>query len=256
MCLITFSIQRDAEYPFVLIQNREEGYSRPSQGLHQWPDDPHIYAGRDQRKGGTWLGFSESARFATLLNHPFTHFKAQNDSRSRGEIPLNYLKDESLSSGRYLEKLIQSRSSYDGYHALFGTIDKLTLYSNAIDQAVVFSSGLHSVSNTLDDLSSFRKERASVLLKDYLSQGPPHVDNLITLFRDQEKPQKMENYPEELSREEAVNHASVFIAGETFGTVSTTALIVDQSGRAQMKEVRYLPQGQQDEVHSADFQTQ
>lgn len=256
MCLITFSIQRDAEYPFILIQNREESYSRPSQGLHQWQDYPHIYAGRDQQKGGTWLGFSESARFATLLNHPFTQFKAQNGDRSRGEIPLNYFKDESLSSEKYLEKLIQSRSSYEGYHALFGDIQKLTLYSNAIDEGVIFSSGIHSISNTLDDLSNFRKKRASFLLDDYLSQGSAHLDDLIELFRDQEKPQKMENYPNELTREEAINHASVFIAGDSFGTVSTTAIMVNQSGLTQMKEVRYLAQGEKDEINSVEFQTQ
>lgn len=255
MCLITFSIQRESDYPFVLVQNREEQYSRPSQPLHRWPDFPHIYAGRDEEKGGTWLGFSRSGRFATLLNHPFTSFQADQEGQSRGFIPLNYLKDDSLSPADYLEQLVETRLSYDGYHVLFGSCDELTLYSNAIDESVTFSSGIHSVSNTLDDLSGFRKRRASFLLEDYLSQGAPQLDDLIELFRDREKPPKMERYPEELSRKEAIEHGTVFIRGEEFGTVSTTALIMDRSGHSQMKEVRYLPGGFEAGTSFIEFQT-
>lgn len=255
MCLITFSIQRESDYPFVLVQNREEQYSRPSQPLHRWPDFPHIYAGRDEEKGGTWLGFSRSGRFATLLNHPFTSFQADQEGQSRGFIPLNYLKDDSLSPADYLDQLVQTRSSYDGYHALFGSWDELILYSNAIDETVTFSSGIHSVSNTLDDLSGFRKRRASFLLEDYLFQGHPRLDDLIELFKDREKPPRMKRFPEELSREEAVEHGKVFISGEEFGTVSSTALIMDRSGHTQMKEVRYLPGGFEAGTSFIEFQT-
>src|SRR5476649_288786 len=68
MCLIVFAWRPGHAHPLIVAANRDEFYARPSLPLAQWPDAPHIYAGRDQEAGGTWLGVSAEGRFAALTN--------------------------------------------------------------------------------------------------------------------------------------------------------------------------------------------
>ncbi|HAM60484.1 MAG TPA: hypothetical protein DCP60_01420, partial [Psychrobacter sp.] len=55
MCIVAIAWQLFDELPLVLLSNRDEFLARPTEQLHQWPDQP-IYAGRDSQSGGTWLG--------------------------------------------------------------------------------------------------------------------------------------------------------------------------------------------------------
>ncbi len=44
--------------------------SRPTKPAHFWEDAPHILGGRDEVRGGTWLGVNKSnGRFAFLTNY-------------------------------------------------------------------------------------------------------------------------------------------------------------------------------------------
>ena len=48
MCLIVVGWRVHPDYPLVVAANRDEFYARPTLPLAQWPDAPHVYAGRDQ----------------------------------------------------------------------------------------------------------------------------------------------------------------------------------------------------------------
>ncbi|WP_183144511.1 NRDE family protein, partial [Pseudomonas salomonii] len=47
MCLIVFAWRPGHAQPLIVAANRDEFYARPSLPLAQWPDAPHVYAGRD-----------------------------------------------------------------------------------------------------------------------------------------------------------------------------------------------------------------
>jgi uncharacterized protein with NRDE domain len=70
MCLIALAWGMHPDYPLVLAANRDEWYARPTAPLAQWrTDSGHtIISGRDLQGGGTWMGFSPSGRFAMLTN--------------------------------------------------------------------------------------------------------------------------------------------------------------------------------------------
>lgn len=89
MCLIAFAIGTDPALPLLLAGNRDEFFERPTETLHRWPDAPGIWAGRDGRDRGTWLGVSESGRVALLTN--VRSAQAGPGQRSRGELPVRWL---------------------------------------------------------------------------------------------------------------------------------------------------------------------
>lgn len=93
MCLIAFAIGVHPSCPLLLAGNRDEFFDRPTAALHRWPDaSTGIWAGRDQRDGGTWLGVSEAGRVALLTN--VRSAQPGPGARSRGELATRWLHGE------------------------------------------------------------------------------------------------------------------------------------------------------------------
>lgn len=241
MCLITFNKEANSPYPFVLIANRDESYHRESKAIHFWEDEPNIIGGRDMKAGGTWLAMTKTGRFAALTNQPFTNHEPE-ELTSRGELISNFLKGE-MTAIEYAKELRKNRLNYDGYNLLFGTLDDLYLYDNVSDALTPLSDGIHSVSNTKDDLSKYRQTQSESDLTQMLEANQaPSVDQMIKSFQDKTPNPDFKHYPEHLDKEYARQSSSIFLSGnQEFGTVSTTAIVVDKEGKVQMKEVRYSP---------------
>lgn len=239
MCLVTFACRVHPDYPLIVLANRDELYSRPSMPVHFWQDHPAVIGGRDLEQGGTWLGLNRNGHFATLTNHPFTDWEPYRPAQSRGHLVSRFLLG-AVSPAEYLNVLRTTRRQYEGYHLIFGTPDQLYVYSNVSDVIVEYDAGIHAVSNTYDDLSRHREQRSIDLLQNYLNANQqPDIDELLALFSDKVPSDHLENYPSQLDRELVRNNSSIFIAGDHFGTVGTTGLLIDKKGQVQLKEVRF-----------------
>jgi len=70
MCLIAFALGPTPDTPLLLAANRDEFWDRPTLPLMAWrlPGGTDIWSGRDERAGGTWMGFSADGRVAMLTN--------------------------------------------------------------------------------------------------------------------------------------------------------------------------------------------
>ncbi|XJS11330.1 NRDE family protein [Aerococcaceae bacterium WGS1372] len=241
MCLITFRYDQDSEYPFVLIANRDESYQRESLAIHRWEDKPTIIGGRDLKAGGTWLAMNDEGKFAAITNQPFTQHEPV-ELTSRGILITDYLSSD-LTPVAYAEHLRKQRFHYEGYQLLFGTVDNLYVYNNVSDSFIDLDQQLYSISNTQDDLSSYRQEKSERQLMELLTQtNVLNIDVLIHLFQDQEVNPNFKNYPRQLNKEYARAASSIFIQrDDVFGTVSTTAILINRQGEVKMKEVKYDP---------------
>ena len=91
MCLIAFALNMRDDCPLLLASNRDEFWQRPTLPLAAWtlPGGATVYSGRDQRAGGTWLGFSPSGRVAMLTN--VRNGEPDEAPRSRGELVTRWL---------------------------------------------------------------------------------------------------------------------------------------------------------------------
>ena len=256
MCVVSFNINPQADYPFVFIGNRDEFYQRESQPIHQWPDVPHIYAGRDTEQCGTWLGVTPGGYFATILNDPNRPQGIVDQPQSRGNLVRNFLEKEA-DLDEYLTELRRQRHNYQGFFLIFGNFDRMYFYSNVQDRVVVLSQGLHVFSNTEDDMSNFRTYQAKRILLEHLnsaaSTGFNHETCLLD-FHNTERHPNFKTHPKRFSYQRAYQASSLFIEDDRFGTVGTTMITVDQHGQVQMTERRYTPQGVKDQQHLS-FQT-
>ncbi len=243
MCLIAFQYQPKSNHPFIFVENRDEAYDRPSQVIHKWKDAPSLLAGRDEVAGGAWLGITKEGRFAALINHPFSSFETIDDPLSRGALVRDFLTSD-ISISDFTTYLQENRHDYNSYHLTYGKLNDLYLYSNAWDELTHYGPGLHTLSNTRDDLSFHKMERSEKLIGDYLQEEEnPSLDKLIEIFQDTVPANEVEDYPQEVPFADAKLNSAMFIKGEEFGTVNTTAIIVDSKGRVKMKEVLYDQEG-------------
>ena len=245
MCLVTFMKDVHPTYPFILVANRDELYSRLAEPIHRWVDEPTVTAGIDLKEKGTWLGYTNEGKFIAVLNHPFTGWEPERiNPRSRGQLLRDYLTQE-IAINEFNHYLQTTRLDYEGYHLLYGTFNDLNYYSNVANQFHAFPPGLHCLANTTDDLSKHRKDRSSEHLAQYVHANKEELDleELTRLMQDNKKAKRIKEYPKELEYETAKQNTSVFIRGEEFGTVGTTAILVDKQGNIHVREVKYDQKG-------------
>ena len=74
MCITFFYINREpnAKIKFAMVHNREEFFERNTAPFGQFEEDPNMFAGRDLKEKGTWLGFNAKTMNIAFLTNRFT----------------------------------------------------------------------------------------------------------------------------------------------------------------------------------------
>lgn len=90
MCTLIALHRVHRDYPLVVAANRDELYARPSAGVRLLREARRVVGGRDEEKGGTWLGASERGFFVGLTNQRASS-PPDARARSRGEVVLGAL---------------------------------------------------------------------------------------------------------------------------------------------------------------------
>lgn len=143
-------IEEHPDYPLVLASNRDEEYDRPASPCGWWDaNGPYagILAGRDLRKGGTWLGVQPRRGLWSVLTNVREPAEDQR-VHSRGQLPLMMLAndDEAKKSPhlaaatsdevrRKVARILASAPSYDGFNLLVGGGGEVWWLSNRAEHA-------------------------------------------------------------------------------------------------------------------------
>ncbi|HEU5162814.1 MAG TPA: NRDE family protein, partial [Thermoanaerobaculia bacterium] len=64
MCVIYLAFRMHSRYRLVVAANRDEFHERPTAAMGEWGEEPGLFAGRDLRSGGSWMGVHARGRFA------------------------------------------------------------------------------------------------------------------------------------------------------------------------------------------------
>lgn len=225
MCLIVFAQDYHPRYRLVLAINRDEFFDRPTAPAAFWPEAPHLLAGRDLRRGGTWFGVSRSGRLAAVTNYREPLPRVAHD-KSRGMLAFDFL-NGTEGVVEYLERISADGVSYGGYNLLLGDGEQLYHCSNRGGAPAVVPPGIHGLSNHLLDTPwpkvAMARQRLEKLLQD-----DPQPDQLLELISDSSQ------FPDQLLPDTGVGLARermlspLFISGEEYGTRCSTLLLIDR----------------------------
>jgi uncharacterized protein with NRDE domain len=179
MCLIVFAWHVVPGVPLIAAANRDEFYDRPASAACHWSEHPKVYAGRDLKFGGSWMGITDDgtngSRFAALTNIRGP-LERRPDAPSRGELVANYLVGE-LSAADYIASIVEGAGAYNGFNLVLGDRDSLYWFSNrgGADErnGKALEPGIYGISNGLLDSPWPKVLRTKAQFASLLCQGAP-----------------------------------------------------------------------------------
>lgn len=232
MCLVAFSWKTHPEFPLLISANRDEFFDRPTAPLHVWENG--IYAGKDLRGGGTWMGFHPDGRWALLTNfRDFAHLRSV--GITRGRLVLDFL-ENTFSPENYLDRIVSAKELYEGFNLLVSDGEKLLYYSNYGADPIEIRPGIHGISNAHINAPWPKTELAKKQLAD-LQANNPDSDNLLSILKSTDT-YPLRKLPKTGVSTEMETQLSAQLIRMTpnYGTVSATSVLRDRNGRTQLKE--------------------
>ncbi len=235
MCLILLAIESHPLYKLVFASNRDEYYERPSEQAGFRPDAPGVLAGKDGRGGGTWTGITTSGRIAALTNYrePAAH---RPGAISRGLLVHGFLMGFEGPED-YLRSVLQRGDEYNGFNLLAGDIQEIYWASNRAREIRRLGPGIYGLSNRLLDTPWPKVARGKAMLESVLSSMEgPSVESLLAILSDRTVPPDSELPDTGIGLEWERILSPVFIKSPTYGTRSSTVILVDQENRVTFVE--------------------
>ena len=238
MCLIVVGWRVHPDYPLVVAANRDEFYVRPTAIAARWPDAPQIIGGVDLEAGGTWLGITESGRFAAVTNVREPNMAKA--ASSRGALTRDFLLAD-LPAGDYAAQI--EGSHYAGFNLLLSDGESLLYCSNRDGKPRTLPPGIYGLSNHLLDspwpkLVQARQRFTAAI--QHLPEEAAFFELLAdqTIVEDDKLPQT--GVPLEWER----LLSAVFVKSENYGTRASTLFWQGSDGTLKLHEQSFGPNGQ------------
>jgi uncharacterized protein with NRDE domain len=229
MCLILFSYDVHPDYRLVLAANRDEFYDRPTRPAQFWKDHPSVLAGRDLRGNGTWLGVTRTGRFAAITNYR-NPAELMSGAPSRGILVRRFLTGATPPS-EYLATVEKDGARYNGFNLLAGDRDGIYYYGNCGGGIRKLAPGISGLSNHLLDTPWPKVEKGKRDLYGQLSgREPMETETIFTALADPTRPPDAALPDTGVGLEWERRLSPLFISSETYGTRSSSILLVARNG--------------------------
>jgi len=238
MCLIVVGWRVHPNYPLVVAANRDEFYARTTALAARWSDAPHIFGGIDLEAGGTWLGITESGRFAAVTNVREPGMKK--GARSRGELPRNFL----LSACPAIDYAAEIEGEhYSGFNLLLADGESLVYRSNRDGAARRLAPGIYGLSNHLLDSPLPKLVVARQGFAEALMELPDEMA-FFRLLSDQETvaDDELPKTGVTLAWERILS--AIFVKSPDYGTRASTLAWQRGNGTVQLHEQSFGPNGE------------
>ena len=254
MCLIIFAYQMDSRFPLVVAANRDELFARASAQADIWTDaetDNRILSGRDLQAGGTWLGVTRNGRFAAVTNIRDPS-QTEPKPRSRGDLTRQFLAGTD-SAEQYCAGLAQSYDQFAGYNLLVGDGSSLYYVNNAEETVWKLEAGFYGLSNGMLNTSWPKVDRGKAQLESLMQTGSAiTTDALIAMMGDraQAEDADLPNTGIGIEIERKLSSAFILNPERDYGTLCSTAVIIDESGSTRFSEQNFDSLGNKTQGHS------
>ncbi len=240
MCTLFLAYKTHPLYDLILIGNRDEFLDRPTEKAHLWAEYPGLFAGRDLKAGGTWMGISGNGRFATLTNYRDPN-DIRPDALSRGDLVKDFLVEESTPL-EYLEKIQSQSTLYNGFNLLVGTKDSLGYFSNKQNQIQLLPPGVYGLSNRFLDTPWPKVAENKILFRqltetegEFSKEAAFHLLTHSGTYEAERLPNT--GVPPEWEKK----LSALFIQiPPTYGTRLSTVILMKKNGEIEMEERTYF----------------
>ena len=218
----------------MVAANRAEWRERPTEPAPWWPDHPAIFAGRDLRAGGTWMGITRSGRFAAVTNFRDPSDK-RSTARSRGELVSEFLLS-SETPAAFFSRLAARAFAFNGFNLLAGDRASLWYFGSREAVAREVPPGIHGLSNHLLDepwpkVIQGREAMAAALLQ---ADPAPALEAFLgdtTAVDDARLPKTG------VGIEWERRLSPPMITGDDYGTRCSTTILLDARGAMRVREL-------------------
>ena len=229
MCVVAIAIDSHPRWRLVVAGNRDEYHTRASSPLARWSDGSGIIAGRDLVSGGSWMGVSESGRFAVVTNIRNAD-GPDPDKLSRGALVADWLTDGTSPN---------DHDRFNPFNLIVTDGDIAHYLSNrpsASNQSL--GRGIYGMSNAIPAEHWPRKDRLIKQMAIWLE-----IVNQPELLLDMLSEESVPDY----------DAHPIFIRNPIYGTRCSTVVVVDHEGRGQIFERRFAADGSANGEISLDF---
>lgn len=240
MCLILFSYKSNSRYRLVFGGNRDEFYCRPTKRLSFWDDAPGILAGQDLKGMGTWLGLTHTGRFAAITNYR-DPASIKDNAPTRGSLVKDYLTGNQTPEA-YLENIKSANEYYNGFNLITGNKNGICYYSNKADDIIPVKPGFYGLSNHLLNTPWPKVKKSLAAFKKLISDNKKiDPENIFRILGDTSHP------PLDQLPDTGVGHvwehilSSIFIRSKTYGTRSSSIILIEYSGKTTFIERTFIP---------------
>lgn len=221
MCLIVVAHAAAERYPLVVIANRDELHARPARPAGWWPEQPRVFAGRDLRAGGTWLGVDRRGRLAAVTNvRESAPAEAQ---RSRGALVADYLGGGDAAAA-YAALTMASGAAFAAFNLLVLDGAGLHYASNRAPMARL-APGIHALSNAPLGVEWPKTISATAGIAQWL-EADDSLEALFELLAERSN----------AAPSEERYRAAHFVTGPIYGTRCSTVILVDAGRRLTFAE--------------------
>ena len=179
MCILFILRKKRSSWPVMLAANRDEYFDRTflSPGFH-WKKFPFIFAGKDKKEGGSWLGVNAYGVCIAILNRR-SNLKSL-ELKSRGGLVIDLLKQRNATAAKDL-LLKKFEKKYNFFNLIIADNKSAywIKYENYLIEAFSIPYGHSIIDNqNLNDNNSLRQ----ALNKDtfYKSRSPIPEKNFFT----------------------------------------------------------------------------
>jgi uncharacterized protein with NRDE domain len=250
MCLILLAYDAHPLYRLILTANRDELFSRPATPATYWDNSPQILAGRDLKGGGTWLGLTRIGRIAAITNFRDPRSERK-DTPSRGGLVSGFL-SSTMSVEDYLAFLKREGINFNGFNLIFGDMNRLCWFSNHSAFPQFLEPGIHGLSNHLLDTPWPKVSEGKDALERLVAQGKNiEPDALFDILS------RRTIAPDDLLPDTGVGIelerllSPIFISTPSYGTRSSTIVLIDRVGEVTFMEKTY--EGQPEVMNCVTF---
>jgi uncharacterized protein with NRDE domain len=128
--IVAWRVFEDA--PVCVAANRDEATGRPSSPPFAWETSPRILAPRDERAGGTWIGYNEYGVLAAVTNR----WVEGDGDRSRGRLVTDALAEQTAAAAADRVETELDAREYAPFHLLVADAADCELLVNGGEQSV------------------------------------------------------------------------------------------------------------------------